>query len=197
MPSTTTSSTPLRLALVTGSTREGRFGPVVADWFAGEVDRRSDLALDRIDLAHVDLPLHLTSDLSPTARAFLSSIDAADAVVVVTPEYNHGYPASLKQALDLGREEWARKPVGLVSYGARSGGIRAAEQLRQVFPEFEATTIRESIALVNAWSQFDDTGRPLDPQGLRVAADAMLDQLTWWAGALSTARAADAHRLSA
>lgn len=188
----------LRLAVIVGSTREGRTGPVVADWFGREVIDHGEFDLDLIDLAQVDLPIHLPSRYSPAQQAYVDRLAAADAVVVVTPEYNHGYPASLKQAIDLAHDEWARKPIGIVSYGARSGGIRAAEQLRQVFPELEAMTIRESIAIANVWDAFDESGTPVSAAGMAAAARSFLDQLSWWARALATARSEDeAQRLSA
>ena len=182
---------PLNLAVITGSTREGRFGPTVARWFIREADGHTRFEVVDIDLADLDLPLALPRHLTDAQRRFSAALDRADAFVVVTPEYNHGYPASLKQAIDMAKVEWRRKPVGIVSYGARSGGIRAAEQLRQVFPELEATTIRESIALPNVWDLFDEDGAPREPDGLASAAQAMLDQLAWWAGALRAARRAD------
>lgn len=182
---------PLDLLVITGSTRDGRFGPTVARWFLAQAEDHPDFSVHAVDLAETDLPLALPQEPSEAQRHYLSALDRADAVVVVTPEYNHGYPASLKQAIDLAGDEWRRKPVGIVSYGARSGGIRATEQLRQVFPELEATTIRESIAIPTAWNQFDEHGIPRDADGLATAAGAMLDQLRWWATALRTARRAD------
>jgi NAD(P)H-dependent FMN reductase len=109
--------------------------------------------------------------------------------VVVTPEYNHGYPASLKQAIDLGGREWWAKPVAFVSYGGISGGLRAVEQLRQVFAELHAVTVRDTVSFHGAHGCFDDSGSPRDPSGRNAAAKTMLDQLAWWAYALRDARA--------
>lgn len=182
---------PMTLAVIVGSTRPGRFGPTVAGWFAEEAVAHPAFEVDLIDLAEVDLPLDLPRERTPALQAYVDRLGRADAMVVVTPEYNHGYPASLKQGIDVAKGEWARKPIGIVSYGARSGGIRAAEQLRQVFPELEAMTIRESISLPNMWGMFDEAGRPVDPEGLAGAARSMLDQLAWWSGALKQARSDD------
>lgn len=182
---------PLRLAVVTGSTREGRLGPTISRWFAGRATAHPAFEVELVDLVDVDLPMHLPHHPGEAQIRYARTIDRADAVVVVVPEYNHGYPASLKQAIDVLHDEWRRKPVGIVSYGARSGGIRAAEQLRQVFPELEAMTIRESVALANVWDLFDNDGHPREARGLESAAQAMLDQLSWWAGALRAARRAD------
>lgn len=181
----------LHLALIIGSTREGRFGPTVARWFADVVRRRRDMALDVIDLAEVALPAIYPSGPSPAVQAYTERIDRADAFVVVTPEYNHGYPASLKQAIDLPGPEWRRKPVGFVSYGGMAGGVRAVEQLRQVFPELQATTVRDTVSFHSVWGLFGPSGRPTDPDGCGTAAETMLEDLSWWGRALRAARRAD------
>ena len=127
------------------------------------------------------------STSSPTGR----ELDRADAFVVVTPEYNHSFPASLKQAIDLAHEEWRRKPVGFVSYGGLAGGLRSVEHLRQVFAELHATTIRDTVSFHAVWNSFDSDDRPSDPVRAHKAATIMLDDLSWWAGALRTARNAE------
>ncbi|MCE7011111.1 NAD(P)H-dependent oxidoreductase [Kibdelosporangium philippinense] len=165
----------LRLAVVLGSTRAGRFGPTIARWFATHASHHPDMDVDVIDL--LDAP------------DFTERIAAADAYVIVTPEYNHGYPAPLKHAIDLCYTEWHAKPVGFVSYGGLSGGVRAVEQLRQVFAELHAVTIRDSVSFAGAHAQFDRDGNPKDPSPCAIAAKGMLDQLAWWAHALRDARA--------
>ena len=182
------SEEPIRLAMIVGSTREGRFGPTVARWFATQVRPRADLDLDVIDLAEVDLPAVLARRPGPAARAFNERIGRADAFVVVTPEYNHGYPASLKQAIDTAHVEWQAKPVGFVSYGGMAGGLRAVEQLRQVFAEVHAVTVRDTISFHNFPARFDASGQPTDAAACAAAAKTMLDQLIWWAVALRDAR---------
>jgi NAD(P)H-dependent FMN reductase len=106
----------------------------------------------------------------------------------VVPEYNHGYPAPLKQLIDSMNEPWLAKPVGFVSYGGLSGGIRAVEQLRQVFIEVHAMTVREQVAFTHAREQFDADGRLLAPERAQQAMGAMLTRLAWWARALRDAR---------
>ena len=184
------SSNPLRLAVIVGSTREGRLGGAIAQWFAGQARRRDDMTVDVIDLIDVDLPAVLPRHRSPAVAAFVERIEAADAFVVVTPEYNHGYPASLKQAIDIPHHEWRAKPVGFVSYGGMAGGVRAVEQLRLVFAELEAMTVRETVSFHQVWSLLDESGQPKDPAGCNAAATTMLDQLAWWAKPLRAARAA-------
>ncbi|MCP9490285.1 MAG: NAD(P)H-dependent oxidoreductase [Solirubrobacteraceae bacterium MAG38_C4-C5] len=164
--------------VIVGSVREGRFGPTVASWFVGRAQRREDLSTDVIDLA-----------AAPDAQPFASRIDAADAFVIVTPEYNHGYPGPLKTAIDSAGSEWQAKPVGFVSYGGLSGGLRAVEQLRVVFAELHAVTVRETVSFHGARARFDERGQPRDRDAVNTAAGAMLDQLAWWARALRQARA--------
>jgi NAD(P)H-dependent FMN reductase len=179
---------PLTIAVILGSTREGRFGPVVARWFAERARSRPDLSVDLVDLAELDLPAAYPQVAGPELGDYLSRIGRADGFVVVTPEYNHGYPAALKQAIDLPRHEWQAKPVAFVSYGGLSGGLRAVEQLRQVFAELHATTVRDTVSFHMAHGAFDASGQPIEPKGCTAAAEVLLDQLAWWAGALRTAR---------
>jgi NAD(P)H-dependent FMN reductase len=177
----------MRLAIVIGSVREGRFGPTVANWFAGQARERNEFDVDVIDLAGFDFPPSMAS--SPDVERFAERIGAADAVVIVTPEYNHSYPGPLKTAIDSLGEQWHARPVGLVSYGGISGGLRAVEPLRVVFAELHAMTIRDTVSFHGAWGQFDDDGQPRDPEAVNGAARVMLDQLAWWARALNAAKA--------
>ena len=185
------SATPLHLAIIVGSTREGRFAGTVADWFTTQASQRADMAIDVIDLVDVDLPMVLPLVPGPDVQSYIDRIDEADAFVVITPEYNHGYPASLKQAIDLPHGEWRQKAVGFVSYGGASGGLRAVEQLRQVFAELHTVTMRDSVSFAMAWDHFDEAGDPRNPTACNGAATTMLDQLAWWAITLRTARRAD------
>lgn len=182
----------LRLAVIVGSGRKGRTGAVVARWFALRAEQRGDLDVDMIDLAAYPLPAEPSPDPSPATVDLLTELSPrlarADAFVVITPEYNRSFPASLKSAIDWHFSEWQAKPVAFVSYGGRSGGLRAVEQLRQVFPEVHAMTIRDTVSFHAVWDQFDRDGRPKDPIGCNAAAKTMLDQLMWWANALREAR---------
>ncbi|WP_433012518.1 NADPH-dependent FMN reductase [Kribbella sp. CA-294648] len=166
---------PLRLALLVRNREPGRFGTVVADWFGREVEQRDDFKLDLIDLARTPL-----TDLP-------ARIDEADAIVIVCPEYNHGYPGDLKTAIDAVRRPWYAKPVAFVVYGGRSGGLRAAEQLRQVFGELHAVTIRETLSFHQHTTPFTPEGTPTDPT-TSAAATTLLTQLAWWANPLREAR---------
>ncbi|MGW0116999.1 NADPH-dependent FMN reductase [Streptomyces sp. NPDC003327] len=183
---------PLALTLVVASDREGRFAPVLADWFRSRLAERDDFAVTVLDLADVDLPTSLSYDPSPAVRAELAKVtpllEEADAYVVLTPEYNHSFPAALKNLIDRHYTEWRAKPVGFVSYGAMSGGLRAVEQLRQVYAEMHAVTMRDTVTFPFAHDQFDEDGRLKDPTGPENAAKVLLDQLAWWGHALRDAK---------
>ncbi|WP_410570223.1 NADPH-dependent FMN reductase [Amycolatopsis sp. cmx-4-61] len=190
------SEAPLRVAVIVGSVRGGRFGPVVANWVAAAADAHGDFVADVVDLAEADLPLAMPAfgaeppaAVAAEAAKVTPRLEAADAFVVVTPEYNHSYPASLKNAIDWHRPEWRAKPVAFVSYGGISGGLRAVEHLRPVFAELHAVTIRETVSFHGAQACFGEDGVPND-DAAGVAAKAMLDQLGWWARSLAEARAA-------
>ncbi|MER5495358.1 NADPH-dependent FMN reductase [Streptomyces sp. NPDC002454] len=186
------SQEPLRLVLIIGSNREARFGKVVGDWIAGVARQRGDLAVDVIDLADHELPTGLSRDPAPEVAAELAKVSPrlaeADAFVVVTPEYNHSYPAALKNLIDWHYTQWQAKPVGFVSYGGLSGGLRSVEHLRPVFAELHAVTVRDVVSLHMVWDQFGPDGVP-EEEGPVQAAKALLDQVGWWGNALREARA--------
>ncbi|MGW0550422.1 NADPH-dependent FMN reductase [Streptomyces altiplanensis] len=190
---------PLSLAVIIGSARGGRLGDKVGHWFAQQAQTRGDLTVDVIDVLEHPLPMSMPAmgeepadHVRPVKDALSQRLAAADAFVVVTPEYNHSYPASLKNIIDWHLQEWAAKPVGLVSYGGMGGGLRAAEHLRQVFAEVHAMTVREMVSLHNPWTAFADGEAP---QGADAAAKKLLDQVAWWGKALRTARAEQPYAL--
>ncbi|MFD8620218.1 NADPH-dependent FMN reductase [Streptomyces sp. NPDC059513] len=183
----TTSPAPLKVAVVLGSNREGRFGPIIADWFLDRAARYDGIETELVDVVTARLPDALTFSPSPEDAARVAAVSAqlaaADAFVVLTPEYNHSFPAPLKNLID-----WQAKPVAFVSYGGRSGGLRAVEQLRQVFAEMHTVSVRDTVSFHNAGALFDDQGNHRDPADVDTAAKALLDQLVWWGNALREAR---------
>ncbi|MFP3991752.1 NAD(P)H-dependent oxidoreductase [Streptomyces sp. E11-3] len=192
MPSET-----LNLAVIIGSVREGRFGPVVASWFVEQAKQHGQFTVDLIDLADTPLPLELPPvppalepDMArPAEMADLTRrIAAADAVVVVTPEYNRSFPASLKAAIDWHFTEWQAKPIGFVGYSGGSGGLLAIEQLRQVFNELHSHTVRDYVSFPRYYELFAADGTLHAPDAPNTAATALLDQLLWWGAVLHDAR---------
>lgn len=167
---------PIPLAVVIGSVRPGRFGPVVAAWFAERARRRPEFAVDVVDLLETGLD-----------AGFTERIGAADAAVIVTPEYNHSFPGPLKTAIDATGGEWRDKPVGFVAYGGLSGGLRAVEHLRPVLAELHAVGLRDTVSFHGASGAFDASGQPREDVA-DAAATVLLDSLAWWAQTLRRAR---------
>jgi NAD(P)H-dependent FMN reductase len=173
---------PIRIGLVYGSTRPGRFCDVVADWVAEHVWNHPRFTLEAIDPA-----------AEPDPAQLARRIDGADGFIVVTPEYNHSYPAPLKALIDGTKGEWHAKPVAFVSYGGASGGLRAVEHLRAVFAELHAVGIRDTVSFASAWEQFDAQGRLQHPERAERGLATLLARLEWWAHALRDARTARAY----
>ena len=183
------------VALVFGSTREGRFCDTVANWAAERIVSSGAFTLDLIDPAAPELAASQADGVG--ISDLRRRIGRADAIVIVTPEYNHGYPAPLKALIDSVNADWQAKPVAFVAYGGISGGLRAVEQLRLVFAEVHAVAIRDSVSFANAWAQFDATGKLAAPDAANAAMSTMLARLSWWALALRRAREASAYALAA
>ncbi|MFB9909369.1 NADPH-dependent FMN reductase [Allokutzneria oryzae] len=179
----------IRLAVIIGSTREGRRADVVAGWFVKQVEQRAEFDVEVVDLAEPLLGERHPNGSTPELDRFNERIAEADAFVVVTPEYNHGYPASLKFAVDSCYYGWQAKPVGFVSYGGISGGLRAVEQLRQVFAELHAVSVRDTVSFHNVFGAFDSQGVPHSSDEVNTAAKTMLDQVQWWSETLRDGRA--------
>ncbi|MFJ6824788.1 NADPH-dependent FMN reductase [Streptomyces niveus] len=182
---------PLRVAVIIGSTREGRLGDAIARWFVERAAKRDDLAVSVVDLADFDFPARYPDRVTEPMAEFTAEVDRAEAFVVVTPEYNRSFPASLKQAVDYAYDEWRTKPVAFVSYGHGSGGLYAVEGLRSVFTELHTVTLRNGVS-INLFDCGDDV---LDVDAATEehrdrAASVLLDQLGWWGLALREARKA-------
>lgn len=187
----------LRLALIYGSAREGRFCDVVADWAKRRIVRHGGFEIDAIDPLDWPLSGRISRQDEAQLQALRQRLHAADAFIVVTPEYNHGYPAPLKALIDACYEPWQAKPVAFVSYGASSGGLRAIEQLRQVYGELHAVTLRDCVTLMHAWRQFGPDGELREPQAAHKAMTTLLSRLGWWALALRDARANTPYEVAA
>lgn len=184
---------PIHLAVILGSTREGRQCDAIAAWVARELDQRTDLRFSIIDPLTLDLSIRQSRQASASETTLRQQLGEADAFLVVTPEYNHSFPAALKLLIDSAYTEWQTKPVGFVSYGGAAGGSRAVEQLRQVFAELHAPTIRDTVGLANVWELFDEAGELKQPERPVRALNRLLGQLLWWAGVTRNAREKDPY----
>jgi NAD(P)H-dependent FMN reductase len=178
----------IRVAILIGSTRQGRFAPVVANWFVSYMRTREEFLADTIDLADADLPEVLSWSPQPPVEKLRSRLAAAEAFVIITPEYNHSFPAPLKTAIDWYSKEWRARPVAFVAYGGDAGGLHAVDQLRQVFAELHSVTVRNAVRFAKAWERFDEAGRLREPARHEKAAGIMLDQLAWWGQVLKEGR---------
>jgi NAD(P)H-dependent FMN reductase len=177
---------PLRIAVLVASVRDARLGRDVADWAAGRVAAAGG-DVDLLDLAECDLPGDERLEPGGGPRSSIADrIEDADAYVVVTPEYNHSYPASLKRAIDWHYREWMFKAATVLPYGVQ-GGLLAAEHLRGVFAELHVVTTRRVVGLRAPWEDVDADGFT-PASGVDKAFDEALSELHWWADVLHTAR---------
>ena len=187
-----------RIGIIIGSTREGRFGDKPAAWMHALAGQRVDLQFELIDLR--DHPLPFFDEALPltwapakhaAAQAWAARIASLDGFIAVTPEYNHGPAAVLKNALDYAYAEFNRKPIAFVGYGG-VGAARAIEQLRLNAVELQMAPIRnavhigmvEFLGILQQGKSFDDYPH------LAASANGLLDDLAWWAATLKNARGA-------
>jgi NAD(P)H-dependent FMN reductase len=180
------------IQIIIGSIREGRVGEPVANWFAEHAAAREDLSTELVDLRKWNLPF-LTNATPPSRgyetdlqREWAAKVGQADGYVLVTAEYNHGYPPPLKNALDHVYAEWARKPVAYVSYGGPGGGTRAVEQLRSVAVELQQAPLHSQVIISRPWPNLTDG--VFDGRQYAGQATAVLDELAWWAPVLRAGR---------
>ncbi len=174
----------LNIGIIIGSTREGRVSPQVAEWVLAE-GKDSGLNLEIVDLKDYDLPL-LGTGPADKLDTFKQTIDRLDGFIFITSEYNHSIPASLKNAIDYLRDEWANKVAGIVSYGSL-GGARATEHLRGILAEIQIADVRSHTAL-SLFTDFED-GSKFKPANLhRTNLVAMFEQVSLWGKALKSIR---------
>jgi NAD(P)H-dependent FMN reductase len=189
----------LKIKIILASIRPNRFGDKPAEWLLDLAKEQPSAEFELLDLKDYQLPIFAEAQSpsaakgvydSPEVNRWAAKIAAADGFIIVTPEYNHGYPASLKNNLDYLYQEWNKKPVAFVSYGS-AGGARAVEQLRQVAVELQMAPLRSAVHIFTPWNLVAADGS-LNPGALDSyvpSAQHLLEQLMWWAEALAQARA--------
>lgn len=183
----------LRVGIILGSTRPNRIGEAVAQWVHGVAAARGDADYQLVDIRDFDLPL-LDEPVPPSrgkysqphTKRWAATIDAFDAFVFVTPEYNHSTSGALKNAIDFLYKEWNNKAAGFVSYGS-AGGVRAVEHLRLIMAELQIADVRAQVTL-SLFTDFENysTFKPGPQHGQSVKQ--MLDQVLAWGTALQTMR---------
>jgi NAD(P)H-dependent FMN reductase len=183
----------VKLAIIIGSTRPGRKADTVARWVYEIAKERNDVEFELVDIQDFHLPLldepvppSLGRYCRPHTKAWAAKIASFDGYLFVTPEYNHGIPGALKNAIDYLYQEWNNKAAGFVGYGS-AGGVRAVEQLRLVMAELQIADVRAQVML-SLFTDFENftTFKPAPVQAQ--ALNTMLDQLIAWSGALKVLR---------
>ena len=189
----------MKLQVIVGSTRQNRISDKPARWIYEHAQTKPELEVELVDLRDYPMPfvdeptapMHLHGKYSDErVQRWSAKVAEADGYIIVTPEYNHGYPAVLKNAFDVLYPEWNNKAVGFVSYGTL-GGARVVEQLKQVAIELQMAPIQRALhipgpVLAALMKPSEDTANPFER--ITSLADGFLEQLVWWATALKTAR---------
>lgn len=184
----------LNIAIIVGSTRPGRKAEDVARWILGFAEKRTDAKFELVDIKDYDLPLldevntpMMARYENPHTKKWAAKIDSFDGFVFVTPEYNHGIPGALKNAIDFLYKEWNNKAAGFVSYGSALG-VRSVESLRLVMGEMQIADVRAQVML-SLFTDFENytAFKPAPMHEKNV--NAMLDQVVAWSGALKPLRA--------
>jgi len=183
------------LQIILGSTRPGRVSPAIGEWFAAIAREHGGFTVEVVDLKEVNLPFFdepghpmLGKYEHEHTKRWSEIVKRADAFVFVMPEYNHGYSAVIKNAIDFLHHEWSNKPIGFVSYGGVSAGTRGVQLLKPTLTALKMVPIPESINIPGFQAHFDDNGSFTGAEGLPAACNAMLDSLQSWTETLASRR---------
>lgn len=184
-----------QLKIIIGSTRPSRKGPIVADWFLNSVKQNPNFEVEVLDLKEIDLPFmdepehpRLQKYTKAHTKKWSKTIENADAFVVVTPEYNYGYPAALKNAFDYLSTEWSEKPMGFVSYGGISGGTRAVQELKSPVTTLGMMPLPQAVN-IPFFTQFINENNVFEANtSIENSANVMLNALERWTKALKKMR---------
>lgn len=183
------------LAVIVCSTRPGRIGASIAGWFSAVATAQGSFDVELVDLAEVALPLFdepnhpmLADYVHDHTKRWSAIIDRADAIVFVTPEYNHSFNAATKNAIDFLHKEWQHKPVGFVSYGGVSGGTRAIQALKPICAALRMVPAVAAVILPFPFAHIDDEGTFVGDDAMAGAANGMLDELARWTEAMAPLR---------
>lgn len=170
----------MKIGVIVGSIRKGRTAEKVAGWVAQEVAGREGATYEFLDLAEYDLPMFDGAGMpmlmdrqydNPEVTRWSQAVDACDAFIFITPEYNHSVPAPLKNAVDTLGPEWVSKPIAYIGYGPM-GAIRAIEHWRQIAVNFHMFPIREQLGFIQGMEMRDGfTPMPNRAQELAAMCD--------------------------
>ena len=175
------------IPVILGTARAGRQSEKVANYILKET-KSAGFESELIDVRDYRIDATDNTQTSPQAKKLSQKMEKADAFIIVTPEYNHGYPGELKMMMDMLYDQYARKPVGFCGVSAGGlGGARVVEQLRQVVAELHMVSIREALYFPAVQNLFDEKGAIKDGS-YKGRVKSFLDELSWYANALKTAR---------
>jgi NAD(P)H-dependent FMN reductase len=184
------------LRVIIGSTRPGRVGPSVAEWIAERAREHGGFDVQVTDLAELTLPLYdepnhprLKKYVHQHTKDWSALVEASDAFIFVTPEYNYAFNAALKNAIDYLYGEWSHKAAGIVSYGGVAAGTRATQMLKQVLTALKIMPVPEAVNIPFVLQHLDDDKRFKPSEMLDAAATAMLDEVLRWTESLRPLRA--------
>jgi NAD(P)H-dependent FMN reductase len=191
----------MNISVIVGSTRQGRFSEKPAQWILQHLQKRDDIEARLLDLR--DFPMPFFDQPVPPAmpgrqpygnevvKKWTAAIAGSDGFIFVTPEYNYGTSAVLKNAIDWVYPEWNRKAAAFVSYGSAMGA-RSVQQLRQTMIEVQVAPVRSSvhIPVATLWAHFQGGDVDTGLAELATPAQTMVDDLLWWTAALKRARQA-------
>jgi len=184
-----------KLYVIAVSTRPGRAGFPLAQWFTERAKAHAGFDVELVDLREQNLPMfdeprhpRLRQYEHEHTKRWSAKIEAADAFVFVTPEYNHATPPSLINALDYLVHEWAHKPVGFVSYGGPAGGTRAVQMIKPMLLALKLVALQESVMVPLFTQSIDEHGVFRASEQQNAFATTMLDALLKWTHALATMR---------
>lgn len=184
-----------KLKIITSTTRPGRKGSSIAVWASEVAQAHKDFEVEILDLAVINLPLmdeaahpRLKNYEHAHTKKWSAKIEEADAFIVVLAEYNYGFPAPIKNAIDYLHQEWAYKPMGFVSYGGLSGGTRSVQMLKEVVTTLKTVPIPEAVNIPFYTKYFDDQDNFKGDATLEKSAGVMLGELQRWANALKALR---------
>jgi NAD(P)H-dependent FMN reductase len=184
-----------QLKVIIASTRSGRKGISVANWFEQEANKYPEFDVEVLDLLKINLPFldepnhpRLQQYTKDHTRQWSKTIDAADAFVFVIPEYNYSAPPALVNAIDFLYKEWNYKPVGLVSYGGISGGLRSAQMCKLQITTVKMMPLFEGVSIPFFTKHIDEDGIFHSDETIDKSADVMMKELLKWAEAMKPMR---------
>lgn len=193
-----------KLLVILASTRPGRIGLPIGNWFVERARQQADFDVEVADLAEINLPMYdephhprIRNYVHQHTKDWSALVDSADAFVLVMPEYNYGFNAALKNAIDYLHQEWLYKPVGFVSYGGIAAGTRAVQMIKPVITTLKMVPVTAAVSIPFVNQFINENGEVQANEIMEQSADAMLNDLVEWESALRVRRVHNKDALAA